>query len=239
MSKANKHYGVISKRLRWGLTIWGWLAILLVLILLLILLFSRSYSILAPDRPVKARVLVIEGAVPDYMLDSAMAEFNRNHYQLLITTGTPLEWGHLLVQYGNTANVAAATLKRMGFDSTRLVAIATNEIQNDRTYNSALALGAYLRKYHPDIHAINLMSYGPHARRSQIMFQEALGNDFKVGIISIKSFYYDKNNWWRSSKGFREVMNELLGFVFVKFFFVPYHPDDKPTNEPSPMPADQ
>jgi len=213
---------VVSKRMRWGLTVWGWLAILFIIVLASFLLLTSTYGVLAPDQPVEADVLVLEGAVPDYVLDSAVTEFYRNHYKLLITTGTPLEWGHLLIEYGNTANVAASSLKRMGFDTTMLVAIATNEIKNDRTYNSALALGSYLKIYHPEARSINLISYGPHARRSQMMFQSALGKDFKVGIISIQSFYYGKNDWYRSSKGFREVMNELLGYIFVKLFFVPY-----------------
>ncbi len=225
MTKAIKSYGVVSKRLRWGLTIWGWVLLLLIFILVPFLVLTRAYSILAPNRPVKADVLVLEGAVPDYVLDSAVAEFNRRHYKLLITTGTPLEWGHLLIEYGNTANVAASSLKRMGFDTTMLVAVATDEIQNDRTYNSALELGDYLKKFHPEVKSINLMSYGPHARRSQMMFQAALGKDFNVGIISIKSFYYGPDNWWRSSKGFREVINELLGYIYVKLFFVPYSID--------------
>ncbi|MFH1297975.1 MAG: YdcF family protein [Bacteroidota bacterium] len=217
-----KHYGIVSKRTRWGLTVWGWLLILLIIILTVFLFLTRVYSLLAPTRPVNADILVLEGAAPDYVLDSAVAEFTRNHYKLLITTGTPLEWGHLLIDYQNTALVAASSLKRMGFDTTVLVAISTDEIQNDRTYNSALELGKFLRTFYPEVKAINLMSYGPHSRRSQMMFQAALGDSIQVGIISIRSFYYGGGNWWRSSKGFREVINEFLGYVFVKLFFVPY-----------------
>ncbi len=228
MGKAIKSYGVISKRTRWGLTVWGWLAILLIIFLTTFLLMTRTYNLLAPVHPVKAEVLVLEGAVPDYILDSAVAEFHRHHYKLLITTGTPLEWGHLLFEFGNTAAIAENSLKRMGFDTTMLVAIATDEIQHDRTYNSARALAEYLKHNYPEVKAINLMSYGPHSRRSQMMFQAALGDEFNVGIISIRSFYYDRNNWWKSSKGFREVINELLGYVFVKLFFVPYESPPNP-----------
>jgi len=221
-SKPNRNYIVISKRIRWGLTIWGWLLILGIVVLAVFLLLTQVYYLLAPTRPVKANILVLEGAVPDYVLDSAVAEFNRNHYKLLVTTGTPLEWGHLLVTYGNTASIASASLKKMGFDTTRLVAVWTDEIRNDRTYNSALEFGSFLRHYDPGVKAINLMSYGPHSRRSQMMFQAALGDSIQVGIISIKSYYYGADNWWKSSKGFREVLNEFLGYIFVKFFFVPY-----------------
>ncbi|MBC8314763.1 MAG: YdcF family protein [Bacteroidales bacterium] len=217
-----KKYWLISKRVRWGLTIWGWLSILLIITLSIFLLMTQLYSFLAPVHREKSDMLILEGAAPDYVLEAAIIEFEENNYKYLVTTGTPLEWGHLLVEYGNTANIAASSLKKMGFDSTNLVAIATEEIQNNRTYNSALEFASYLRQYHPEIKAINLMSYGPHSRRSQMMFQAALGKEVKVGIISIQSFYYGPNDWWKSSKGFREVINELLGYIFVKFFFVPY-----------------
>ena len=225
-NRAIKHYGVVSKRIRWGLTIWGWLTILLIVALMVFLLMTQVYSLLAPIHREKTDVLVLEGAVPDYVLELAVKEFKENNYKLMVTTGTPLEWGHLLIEFGNTAAVAANSLKKMGFDSTVLVTISTDEIRNDRTYNSALELARYLRQYHPEVKAINLMSYGPHSRRSQMMFQAALGKEIKVGIIAIKSFYYGPNDWWKSSKGFREVINELLGYVFVKLFFVPYTLDE-------------
>lgn len=220
--KAIKHCGVISRRMRWGLTLWGWMFILLVLFLCIYCLLTRVYPILAPNRPVNADMLVLEGSVPDYVLDSAIAEFRNGNYRLLITTGTPLEWGHLLVQFGNTAAIAASSLERMGFDTACLAVVATKEIQNDRTYNSALELAFYLKKHYPGVREINLMSYGPHGRRSQMMFQAALGDSVRVGIISVRSFYYGATDWWRSSKGFREVMNEFLGYIYARFFFVPY-----------------
>ncbi|MBL7137208.1 MAG: YdcF family protein [Bacteroidales bacterium] len=236
--RAVKHFGVVSKRNRWGLTVWGWLSILLIIVLAVFLFLAQAYSFLAPIHREKTDILVLEGAVPDYVLESAVKEFEENQYRLLITTGTPLEWGHLLIEFGNTASLAANSLIKMGFDSTVLVTVATDEIRNDRTFNSALELASYLRQYHPEVKAINLMSYGPHSRRSQMLFQAALGKEIKVGIIAIKSYYYGPNDWWRSGKGFREVMNEVLGYIFVKFFFVPYQlPPGPPKGGVSPARA--
>ncbi|MFH1160136.1 MAG: YdcF family protein [bacterium] len=226
MSKAVKHFGIINKKTRWGLTIWGWLTILVVVGSALFLLIHLTYDFLAPTHREKAPVLVLEGAVPDYVLEDAMKEFREYPYQLLITTGTPLEWGHLLVAYGNTASIAASSLKKMGFDSTRLVSVATEEILNDRTFNSALELGEYLHRYHPEVKSINLMSYGVHSRRSQMMFQAALGDSIRVGIIAAKNFYYGPDNWWKTSKGFREVMNEIFAYIFTKLFFKPYSKEE-------------
>ena len=74
----------------------------------------------------------------------------------------------------------------------------------------------------PDIKAVNLMTLGVHGGRSQLLFRAALGDSIRVGIISLPNFYYGPNSWWKNSKGFRETMNEALGYFYVRFFFRPY-----------------
>ena len=208
--------------MRWGLTWWGRFTVLVTVLLVLFLLFSRLYPYLAPDHKIMpADILVLEGSVPDYILDSAIRTFEAGKYKLLITTGTPVEWGHELVDYSNKAHVAAASLIKKGFDSAFLISVGSPEIKHNRTYNAALAFATYIKKEYPDYRRINLMSYGPHSRRSWLMFREALGPGYEVGIIAVESFYYNAHNWWKTSKGFREVMNELLGVIFVELFFTP------------------
>jgi hypothetical protein len=222
-----KNYHLVSKKERWGLTRWGWLLLLTIFLLLNILFFANLYKILAPVEREKTDILVLEGFISDDVMETAIKEFKDYHYQLLITTGTPLEWGHLLVEYNNTAILAGASLLKLGFDSTKLVMVGTKEIRNDRTYNSALELKSWLSKNRPDVKSINLMTMSVHGARSRKMFQEALGDTIRVGIISLKNFYYGPGDWWKSSKGFRETMNEAIGYFYVKFFFQPY---TKPVN---------
>jgi len=170
----------------------------------------------------KADVLVLEGFISDYLLQDAINEFQTNKYKLLITTGTPLIYGELLAPYKNTANVAGMSLLKLGFDSTKLVMVGSNEIRNDRTYNSAVALREWLKKNRPQTKSLNLMTMGVHGARSQLLFQEAMGDTIKVGIISMKNFYYGPHSWWKSSKGARETLNETFGYFYVRFFFRPY-----------------
>jgi hypothetical protein len=151
-----------------------------------------------------------------------MKEFRKGNYKLLITTGTPLEMGHLLIAYDNTASLTGASLLKAGFDSTQLAIVPSKEIRNDRTYNSARELAQWLKKNRPDVKAVNLMSMGVHGGRSRLLFQEALGDSIRVGIISINNFYYGKRDWWKSGKGFRETMNEAFGYLYTRFFFRPY-----------------
>jgi hypothetical protein len=204
------------------LTIWGWLLLLVIILAPVILLFSNLYSILAPVDREEAKILVLEGFISDYVLNDALKEFRSNRYDLLITTGTPFEYGEMLAPYRNTANAAGMMLLKLGMDSTRLVIVGTDEIRNDRTYNSAIALKRWLRKNRPGTNAINLMTMSVHGARSRYLFQAAMGDTIRVGIISLPNFYYGPQTWWRSTKGFRETMNEAIGYFYTRFFFRPY-----------------
>lgn len=216
------YFHLISFKERWGLTLWGHLLIVLVIFLFFIIGACNIYNLLAPVEREKADVLVLEGFISDYLLQDAINEFQTNKYKLLITTGTPLIYGELLAPYKNTANVAGMSLLKLGFDSTKLVMVGSNEIRNDRTYNSAVALREWLKKNRPQTKSLNLMTMGVHGARSQLLFQEAMGDTIKVGIISMKNFYYGPHSWWKSSKGARETLNETFGYFYVRFFFRPY-----------------
>jgi hypothetical protein len=227
MNKKIKNYLVISRKERWGLTVWGWL-VLIILILFFSSLFLRNlYSILSPVHREKTGILVLEGFISDYVLEDAIREFKTGHYSLLVTTGTPIEQGALLVQYRNTARLAAESLKKLGFDSSRLVVVEASEIMYDRTYNSGIAFRCWLETHRPDVKAVNLMTMSVHGARSKFLFQSALGNSIKVGIISLPNMFYGPYNWWHSSKGFRETLNEAIGYYYVKFFFRPYEKELK------------
>jgi hypothetical protein len=218
--KAN--YFFINRKERWGLSIYGWGLIAVLILLTLYLGIRNLYSVLSPVQREQTEILVLEGFISDYILQDAIKEFKNNHYTLLIATGTPLEYGNLLAPYGNTAMVAGMSLVKMGFDSTKLIIIGTDEIRNDRTYNSAIKLKNWIKSHRPDIKAVNLMTMGVHGGRSRLLFQAALGDSIRVGIISVPNFYYGPQSWWKSSKGFRETVNEAIGYFYVRYFFRPY-----------------
>lgn len=217
-----KKYYLISKRERWGLTWQGRLFLLSVLLALLLLFINNIYNVLAPVDRVKADILVVEGSVTDHVLNHALAEFRSGHYKLLLTTGTPLDYGSYLSEYKNTAFVTGYSLMRLGFDSSRIVMLASDAVMHDRTYNSAIKLKQYLKTEISNCKSINLICQGVHGGRSRLLFRAALGDSIAVGVISVPGVYYSANSWWRSSKGFREVMNEVFGYFYVRFFFRPY-----------------
>jgi hypothetical protein len=200
-------------------TIWGWG-------LLFILFFSGFFTFvltihafLAPVKLVQCDILVVEGWVPEYALEEAAREFNTKRYRVCVVTGGPLEIGHYLTGYGSLADVGAATLKRLGADSSKIVAVPSRFVWKDRTYEEGVALRKWLEQQEPAAKAITLYSAGCHARRSQLLYEKALGKGFRVGIIACPSRNYDRRRWWHYSDGVQAVADETLAYVYALMFF--------------------
>jgi hypothetical protein len=90
----------------------------------------------------------------------------------------------------------------------------------DRTYHAALAVRDWLRTRGTQAQALNVVTLGPHARRSRLMFQSALGPEARVGVVALDPKDYDADRWWNSSAGFRSVVGELVAYLYARFLFV-------------------
>ena len=199
----------------WVPTIQGAVLVAGVLAIVFVVLVRTVYTFLALTKPVESKVLVVEGWVPDYALVNAVEEFRRNRYRLLVTTGEPLQKGTYLQAYSNYAELASATLLKLGVGSDSLVTVPGSRTRLDRTYTSALALRGWLEQSLPDVHAVNIMTLGVHARRTRMLFQRALGEGVNVGVISIEDADFDPRFWWTSSSGFQRVLEETVGYFYA------------------------
>jgi len=65
------------------------------------------------------------------------------------------------------------------------------------------------------------MTEDMHARRTRLLFEEALGKSITVGIIAVPNPDYDARRWWRYSDGVREVIGESIAYIYARFFFYP------------------
>jgi hypothetical protein len=54
-----------------------------------------------------------------------------------------------------------------------------------------------------------------------LLFQEAFGSDVRVGIISIPNPDYDEKRWWHYSDGVRDMVGEVIAYIYAKFLFWP------------------
>jgi hypothetical protein len=214
---------LFCRRERRVLTAQGWLLILALVATLLWGMVTHLYGFFAIQAPLpNAQALVIEGWLTDDKLDDVIQEFRRHPYELLITTGNTLPRGTYLSEYKTYADMSRASLLKLapdrGINPAKIIAVSAPGAVRDRTYASATALRDWLAQGHPELHRFNLITSGVHARRSQFLFQKALGSQNQVGVLAMGDSDYDADRWWASSQGFKMVVLELIGYVYTGVF---------------------
>jgi len=205
-------------------TVLTWPAKVLVISIVLLIfffIFPKIPSYLSKNRPLNGDYLVLDGQMPDYSIEKAIQIYNESGYKTIITTGGKLPLGYYISGKTTMAELTYATFLILGFDSTKIVAIPGGTIIRDRTYSSGLSLKKWFFEHNITNSKVDVLAIGSHARRSQILFQKALGDNFEVGIISVEDINYDKNKWWKASIGVRTVMSETIAYFYVKLFFYP------------------
>lgn len=207
---------LIQRQELWMLTVQGWIVAALCAAALLIFGLTHVHPFLAVTSPLDADILVVEGWITDYELKEALSEFENGSYRQLITTGIPLERGSYLAEYKNNAEVAAATLTKLGLEKQKLIAVPAPDAKKDRTYASAIALRQWLSKANFKVKSINLFTSDVHTRRSWLIFQQALAPKIKVGAIAAQTLSYNPQHWWSSSAGVRSVIDELVAYVYAR-----------------------
>ena len=208
---------LIRPREMWAITREGWVIAIIGLIISMTLILANIHPFLAVTSPIKADILVVEGWLPDYAIESAIAEFKKGGYRQLIATGLPVSKGYYLAEYKNYAELTAATCIALGFDKDKVVAVPAPSVVKHRTAASAIALRDWLATSALKVDSINLYSIGTHARRSWIVFKEVLHPDIKVGIIAAEPQDYNPQEWWKSSEGFRTVTGEIIAYIYARF----------------------
>jgi DUF218 domain len=233
---SQKFSGIFTRKERWGLSWRGWLLLTSAGLVTAYFAFLTIYPFLAVTHRVNTNVLVVEGWIATYGIRASVEEFKTGSYQRVFTTGGPVEGsGGYTNDYNTSASVGAEGLKKFG----RKFGIPEDVIQmapshvnsRERTYSSAIALRDWFHDHNLAIHSVNVLTEGCHARRTQFLYQEALGKNVTVGIIAVANPDYDPKDWWRYSDGFREVMGESLAYIYARFFFYPSAlPDERKTD---------
>lgn len=223
MENDKRVWGLFRRRECLVPTLRGCLVLLGILAAIGFFVVREVHPFLAVNDPVPGGYLVVEGWAPDFALRQAVEEVNRNHYEKVIVTGGPLLWGSPLSEYKTYAELAAATLGRLGLDTNKVWAVPSKLVIQDRTYAAAMALRSWLRTHHIAAARVHLMTEGTHARRSRLLYQKALGPAVTVGVTAIPVPDYDAGHWWRYSAGVRSVIDESVAYVYARLLF---HPRD-------------
>ena len=179
------------------------------------------HPFLAPIKPVEGSVLVVVGQSPDYSLKEIKDRYEEGHYKLLVTVGRKYTTGHPMAQYKSEAGWTASRLNAQGVLLGKIIPVViTIYHMKDRTYHKALAVKKRLDKVGFAQASIDVVSSGVHARRTWLLFEKAFPS-VDAGIISITPNSYDTSRWWLFSEGVRNVISELLAYLYARFIFSP------------------
>jgi hypothetical protein len=210
-------FGLLTRRERWALTWRGWLLLLLPLAVGVLWGGHRTvHPFLAVQRPLRGEVMVVEAWIPVYTLHLAAAEYTNASYQQLVLV-RPLYEGEPGVVHGQySAEYAATVLQRCGVPEAAIVTVLFPGAERDRTHHSALGFQRWLAEQGKSVASFDLVTLGPHARRSRLLYQRVFGRATRVGVIALPDPTYDARHWWRSSAGVREVWGETLAYLYAR-----------------------
>lgn len=210
---------LFHRREVWLPTRRGWLVLVGAALIVGLVLISSIQSFLAVTAPVPTGILVAEGWMDDYALQSVVKIFKGGQYQKVFVTGVPLEKGAPLAEYKTYAELGAAVILKVGLDTNTVQAVPAPDVRKDRTYASALALKDWLAAHGTNVSSLTVVSQGAHARRTRLLYEKAFGSDVEIGIISIPSREYDPKRWWTKSAGVREVVDETVAYLYARLIF--------------------
>lgn len=196
----------------------GWLLLVAALLGCACLLLKSAYPYLAAEsRLPQADVVLIEGWVSDEAVAQAKQELEDGRCNLICTAGVDLDKGSLLLEYKDWATLAAETLKAMGVPENKILCAPGGAIKRHRTYAGYEEAKEKLATLNKNPLRINVITGGPHGRRSVTVARKVFGDTANIGVISVAPSSYDPDRWWATSSGLKGVFMELVGSTYERF----------------------
>lgn len=212
---------LLRRRELWIPTAWGWALLVALAAGGSWLGLHGLYDFLAPNEPVGRGLLVVEGWVDESGLEATARLWRTGGYARLVTTGGPVEHYASLLPFATYAEQAAAILRNQGIPDRDIAVVPAHASARDRTFTSAVALREWISSSGVDAPALEIVSEGPHARRTWHLYRMAFGDGVAIGIRSVAPDLYPPTEWWKSSAGAKDVLTETIAWAWVACFFHP------------------
>lgn len=214
---------LLQRKEVWVPTWQGWAAIVAIPGFVLFLFVTATYPFLAANEPNGQGYLVVEGWMSKSQLGDNIDLLSTGEYDAVLVAGGPISQGsylkELYPQHETLAEVGASQFRSLGVENVH--AVPRPQVQRDRTYHSGLAIRRWLAAAGTRDARIDVVSLGPHARRSWILFGAALSDVADVGVLAIRPANYDPDRWWATSAGVRTLLSESIAYCYAKFLFYP------------------
>ena len=121
--------------------------------------------------------------------------------------------------YNSYAEIARHTLLSFGIDSNKIIAISGNSSSIHRTIASATSVKEYLKLSGIKSGKINIVSIGPHARRTLLTYSTILNKTcFELGIISLDIYQIGFSKFRKSLN----TLSEAFEIFYYKLILLGY-----------------
>ena len=204
---------LVQRRIVWCPTLLGSSCIVVLLVVIAAWWCSFGESFLRLTRRLPAEVLVVEGWIGREGMHAAGVEFAERGYKYIVAAGGQNS-DRSNEDPSSYAEMAARELIRSGIPKEKIIVAPARDVKTQRTYESAVGVWRALRAKGIQAKSLNVFTYGPHARRSRLVFSKVYGPGTEVGVISWVPFDSEVVPWWRSSERAREMITETAGYLF-------------------------
>jgi hypothetical protein len=123
----------------------------------------------------------------------------------------------IINDFNSAAERAKSWLVSQGIDSTLIIAVPGRKSRINRTLASALAFRDWLTRSRINVKGINIMSSGPHARRTWMTYNKVLDGKYEIGIISLP---FDISQ--SKIVNVISTIREAVGLVYYWVILIPY-----------------
>ena len=202
----------------WLPTWQGWVVLVLALAGLGTLGMRTVHPFLAASKPVVADVLAVEGWISMNGLEAARREFETGGYRWLVVGGGPLPQGYLISGFSTYAEISGTALRKMGFPEKQLIVAPSAPTFRNRTYEMIRGVRRALDERGLAVSGVNVVTEGPHARRSAMVLHKVFGPTVPTGVISVTRQDYDPSRWWAASEGVKETLMETIAWSYEWLF---------------------
>jgi hypothetical protein len=200
-----------------------------------VLMAKPLYDFLAVSRPLGQDILVVETGIPEEALAQVPGVLRSGHYHWLVVVGPADEAS----DRNSPADAAGSELEKLGCDVKAMVKInvtfqstrhsyvipvgvppscgvALRFQLTRRTYANALAVSEWLQSSRIPAQGVDVFTVSVHARKSWILFQHAIGDKCRVGIIAASQTLFNPRSWLLSREGIYLVPRNLIGYFYAK-----------------------
>lgn len=192
------------------------ISVFVVAAVMMIGIVSNIHQFLSAKTPVDPEILIFESWIYniDNSVKEAVKEFQRGKYKCIIVTGFNQDSDDPINEGGNPIKAKEALVEG-GVDPNKIYTVTVPQVQRHRTFSMALGCRIWIESNDITGKNINVFTFGPHARKSEVVFKQVLEPYYKVGVISAKPIHYNPKFWWCSKMGFKWVFYDSLKYLLA------------------------